>query len=31
MNELSVIGFVFSVVIIVVSVIACKKALEDEK
>lgn len=30
MNELSVIGFIFCVSIIVVGVITCKKALDDE-
>lgn len=30
MNELSVIGFVFCVTIIVVGVIVCKKVLDDE-
>lgn len=30
MNELSVIGFVFCVFVIVVGVISCKKALDDE-
>ncbi|OTO13759.1 hypothetical protein A5882_002181 [Enterococcus sp. 4E1_DIV0656] len=30
MNELSVIGFVFCVIVIVVAVIICKKALNDE-
>lgn len=30
MNGLSVIGFVFCVIIIVVGVITCKKALDDD-
>lgn len=30
MNGISVIGFVFCVTIIVIGVIACKKALDDE-
>lgn len=30
MDGLSVIGFVFRVIIIVVGVITCKKALDDE-
>lgn len=31
MNDLSVIGFVFSVIIIVVGVVICKKVLEEKK
>jgi hypothetical protein len=31
MNDLSVIGFVFSVFVIVISVIICKKVLEEKE